>query len=278
MPETEDENEGGGSRFAALALIGVMATTALVAAWILLSPEAKNAAPSPDRTSVFEDARVSERLKEKLHGVQDTRRERESTLETPPALATAEPEPAGEARPPETRAPASSERGGSTWKIMKKAENYFFGLKKSKRFKRSKGIKAFRKDFLADSELAEINRRYYKEHRNAVRFVVETVKSASFRRVAKKHIVNADVSAFVNSMMGSNSVVRAARAVSKEFSLKPYIDALPIPGLGSLGGIKAKGKGLQAPPSERKTMEMMNLDPDALDVNKLLEKSKRKRR
>lgn len=262
MNDPEEEAAAGRGRVAALLVVGAMATTGLSAAWILLSPAKPAAVPAGNEPGVFAEARAGDLLRERLYNLQDTRVERDSTLENPPELdAGAEPD-AAPGKP--ARAPSSSERGGSTWKLMKKAENYFFSMKHSKRFKDSKALKDFNRDFLANPELKGINDRYYKEHRNAVRFVVETVKSPGFRSVVKKHVANADVSAFVHAMMGSGSVMLAAKTVSKEFNLKPYLDAMPIPGLGTLGAVNAKGKGLTAPPSSAQTLRMMNLDPEKI--------------
>ncbi len=275
--QKKEDNEPGG-RIVALLVLGVMGTSALGAAWFILSPNKQIFPHGHSPESIFTESRSSDQLRDRLYNKQDSRQERDSTLLAPPAIPEDGETGKKDKAPPPKRAPSTSERGGSTWKIMKKAENYFFAAKKSKRFKKAKGIQAFRKDFLADPELAAINERYYKKHRNAVRFMVETIKSPAFRKVAKKHITNGDISSFVNKMMGSGSVVKAAKVVSKEFNLKPYIDALPIPGLGSLGSITGKAKGLKSVPNDKATMEMMNLDPDMLNVEKMVEKAKKGKR
>ena len=279
MEVQSEEDEGTGGRVLALLFLAAIGTTALGAAWILIGPGKQ--APSMEtetRESIFAESRSSDQLRNKLYNIQDSRQERDSTLLDPPAIPDKESAPGEEKASAPKRAPSNAERGGSTWKLMKKAENYFFKMKKSKRFKKAKGLQAFRKDFLADPNLAAINDRYYKGHKNAVRFTVEAIKSPAFRKVMKKHMGNADISSFVNQMMGSSSVMRAAKVVSSEFSLKPYMDALPIPGLGSLGSIAGKAKGLKNVPNAKNTMEMMNLDPDLLQVDKIVEKAIKKKR
>ncbi|PIP83686.1 MAG: hypothetical protein CO113_03150 [Elusimicrobia bacterium CG_4_9_14_3_um_filter_62_55] len=273
MNEREAEEESGAGRFAALLVVCAMGVAAVVAAWILMAPQKRASAPVAEGGSVFDEARAGDELRDQLYNLQDTRAPRKSPFEILP-----EPEADSDefrAVPKKTPAPASSERGGATWKLMKKAEDAFFRMKNSKRFKDSKSLNAVKRDFLADPALRGVNERYYTKHRNPVRFVVETVKSPAFGSVAKKHIAESDVAAFVHSMMSSSSVMRAAKAVTQEFSLKPYIDALPIPGLGSLGAINAKGKGLTAPPSSAQTLKMMNLDPKLLELEKQLKSPKR---
>lgn len=116
-------------------------------------------------------------------------------------------------------------------KKVSKAVRYFFKLKRHPRFKKSKVIREWKRDFLSYKDLRRINRRFRKDG-DALRFVSSMVRSPNFRKMAKKYIQRPDVQAFVKKMASSRSVLSSAATFMEDPKVE---DAMKDFDLGSKG-------------------------------------------
>ncbi len=92
---------------------------------------------------------------------------------------------------------------------VKKAKSAFYDLKKDPKFKNSKAIKDWNKEFLSHKDLRKINAAYQKD-RDAIKFMVKMVGSSNFRGMFGKYMLRADMRDFVQTMAKSAAVNAAA--------------------------------------------------------------------
>lgn len=256
----------------------------VLAALFVFGPRPGSAPSSSqaESSSVFDDTRSSAELQSRIAAQQAAGWDRGSALDSPGkrrAAMSAEIEARlreVELRLARTRAQlARGRRGGSTWSIVKKAEDAYFRLKNSKRFKDSKALKEFRKEFLSYPDLQKLNKDYYEKDGSTIKFIRDTLKSPNFGQVVKKHINQPDVHAFFTSMAGSADVMQAAKVMTKEYGLRAAIDKLTLPGLGSMGQLKKSGEQMKKSggASADKAAEMLGIDPDMLDMGAVMRKA-----
>lgn len=131
----------------------------------------------------------------------------------PEKLAAAAPSPA----PP---------RSGS---LLKKAEGVYYLLKNSPRFKDSRTLREWKREFLSHPDLAAIDARYRKDA-NARRFIRDMVRSPDFKRMLARYAPRPDLQAFLKEMAGKEAVTAAASLFSDDGEVMGVCRSLRIPG------------------------------------------------
>lgn len=163
----------------------------------------------------------------------------------------------GSAAPARTRRPSGSASSGrrtstKTKASMKRAEKLYYKLVNHRRFKESKSIKRFRKEYLNDPHLRRINERYQRDA-DAVRFMVDSVKSPNFLKLVAKHVNEPDISAFVKTMMRSPNVIKVSQRVSKEHGLEDRVDDFVKVGLPNMANaMLPEGMSMPKMPARKK--------------------------
>jgi len=278
-----DDRKGG-----IVILIGMMFVlgTGAVALRLLLSSSGSSS-PPPPRATVFDDTRSSAELQGRMEGREMAAAERrKSSLDQAPRLKAKAGTDARRDRMDRLLAKMQARidkarkslPGGRNWSIVKKAEQVYFKNKNGGRYKKATGIKKWKNDFLSYPDLKKINDDYYNKDGSAINFIRRTLGSPNFGRVVKKNINKPDVHSFLMSMMGSPSVTKASKTMTKEYGLGPALDRLRIPGIGSMGQLKKGGKEFQKGKAMtvENTFEMLGMDKDLLDPNKLIQKGTKK--
>lgn len=92
---------------------------------------------------------------------------------------------------------------------VKKAKSTFYDLKKDPRFKNSKALQDWKKEFLGHKDLRKINAAYQKD-RDAIKFMVKMVGSPNFRGMFGKYMLREDMRDFIQTMAKSAAVNAAA--------------------------------------------------------------------
>lgn len=275
-------------RLAALGGLLFFTFTGVVGLLILLMPgrKAPPAAPSADfpggsAPSVFGDTRSSARLQAEMAGRGMSELERASSIDKLKGMGEIDARlKSAEERLAAARARlARSSRGGSTWSLVKRAENLYFSFKKSERFKNSKALARWKSDFLSYPDLKEINGDYYNKDGSTIGFLTKTLRSPNFGKVVAKNINQPDIREFLNRMAGDADVMKAAKVLTADYGLQAAMDELKLPGLGSIGQMKKAGEEFKSGKREvggKAAMEMMGLDADMLDPDKAVQKALQK--
>ncbi|MBI5596706.1 MAG: hypothetical protein HY928_11500 [Elusimicrobia bacterium] len=117
-----------------------------------------------------------------------------------------------------------------------RAVSYFFDLKNSPRFKNSKVIQAWKKDFLSHPDLKALNDGWRKD-KDPLKFLVGMVQSPSFRGMTEKYLVQADMQAFIKDMATAPAVVNSAGSFMADDSISGAVSGLKL-GLGGPAPMK----------------------------------------
>ncbi|MEE8425128.1 MAG: hypothetical protein V3S11_04840 [Elusimicrobiota bacterium] len=268
-------SEENSNRLIVLGVLLALISTGLIGLLVIIgprrggTPRASRDARAPAASSVFESNKRFDRLQANLTGRRFSRRERGSALDDLPKLERLAPggrTPAGAAR-------GAGRRGGSLRRLMRRAERFYFRLKKSARFRNAKGLRAFRKDFLSHRDLLLINAKYEVD-RDPIKFIRGALKSPHVGALVRKHINQPDVNAFTSRMMSSPDVMKASKSLIKEHHLQKDIDNLRVPGIGSKNELSEKYRAGKMG-STADTMKSLGYDPDMLDVNKMLRRTEK---
>lgn len=143
---------------------------------------------------------------------------------------------------PALTAPAAPVTGEMKRK-MDKAVDAFFDLKNQPRFKNSKAVQAWKKDFLSHADLRALNDEWRKEH-DPLKFMMGMVRSPNFQKMAAAYLVKPDMRDFVSAMAGSKAVKDSAGTFMTDESVATAAKAF-----GLLGG----------PPGMKDSSEQMRL-------------------
>lgn len=142
----------------------------------------------------------------------------------------------------ERRAPSRGKRTRSARDLTRKerrrvskAVRLYYKLKDRPRFKRSKVVREWKRDFLIYPDLRAINARYQRD-RDAVRFVAATVRSPNFKKMLRKYIGTPDVQAFMRIMSGSKTVSAASPAFTKDAKVASLLETLTVSTLSGMPG------------------------------------------
>ncbi|MBI5244947.1 MAG: hypothetical protein HY922_14870 [Elusimicrobia bacterium] len=133
----------------------------------------------------------------------------------------------------------SAKQGEKTW--LKKAEDLYYQMKKSRRFKNSKALRNWKKEFLSHPDLAAIDARYQRD-RDAGRYIKEMVRSPSFRGMLGKYLVSPDMQAFIKELAMKPAVMAAGPGVLEDKTVMDTVMALKIPGLPPVSRLLELGR------------------------------------
>jgi len=199
-----------------------------------------NFSRAPDPTTAPAAPLATGPKEDPLSGI-DRYVKREALPETKPAAAasaTAAKTPATATKPAlesAAAAPASPEMK----RKMDKAADAFFDLKRQPRFKNSKVVQAWKKDFLSHPDLKALNDEWRKEH-DPLKFMMSMVRSPNFQKMAAEYLVKQDMRDFIKEMAGSKAVKESASTFMTDKSLTTAAKAF-----GLLGETPMKDSSLQ---------------------------------
>lgn len=159
---------------------------------------------------------------------------KEAVAPAPPAGSKAA-GPAASGKSPKQAATLAAQPREAKLKIDK-AVSYFFDLKNSPRFKNSKVIQAWKKEFLSHPDLKALNDGWRKEH-DPFKFLVGMVKSPNFRGMTEKYLAQADMQAFVKDMATAPAVVNSAGSFMADDSISGAVSGLKL-GFGGAAPMK----------------------------------------
>lgn len=270
-------SEEGSNRLLVLGVLLALISTGLIGLFVIMGPRrggiprvSRDARAPASSSSVFASNKRSDRLQANLTGRRFSRRERGSALDGLPKFASGGRSPGAKGASRD-----AGRSGGSLRRLMRRAERFYFRLKKSARFRNAKGLRAFRKDFLSHRDLLLINAKYEVD-RDPIKFIRGALKSPNVGALVRKHINQPDVNAFTARMMSSPDVMKASKSLIKEHNLQQDIDNLRVPGIGSKNELTEKYRAGKMG-STADTMKSLGYDPDMLDINKMLKKARKKR-
>lgn len=159
-----------------------------------------------------------------------------TTPETKPGLAAAAP-------------PSSPEMK----KKMEKAVDAFFDLKNQPRFKNSKVVQAWKKDFLGYPDLKALNDEWRKEH-DPLKFMMGMVRSPNFQKMAASYLVKDDMRSFIKEMAGSKAVKESASTFMTDQSVATAVKAFGLIGSAPMKDSSAQMEQLKANPALKGAM------------------------
>ena len=110
---------------------------------------------------------------------------------------------------------------------MDGAVNFFFQLKNSERFKNSKVVQSWKRDFLSYPDLKRLNDDWRKNH-DPLSFMVGMVKSPNFQTMAGKYLATPDMQAFVKQMATAPSVLNSAGSFMADDAIKGAVSTLKL--------------------------------------------------
>ncbi|MFH1725026.1 MAG: hypothetical protein ABII00_10450 [Elusimicrobiota bacterium] len=119
--------------------------------------------------------------------------------------------PSGTRAPGRKAAGASPNTGDSEKRSRRISEavRFFQKLKRSPRFKNSKVIKEYKRDFHSYPDLHAVNERYKKDQ-DAIRLIAGTVTSPNFPKLVKKYLGRPDIQDFIKEALAAPAVLRSA--------------------------------------------------------------------
>lgn len=167
----------------------------------------------------------------------------------PPATAAkaGEIEPAGNKHSLSAATPPTSPE---TKKKMEKAVDAFFDLKNQPRFKNSKVVQAWKKDFLGYPDLKALNDEWRKEH-DPLKFMMGMVRSPNFQKMAASYLVKDDMRNFIKEMAGSKAVKESASTFMTDQSVATAVKAFGLIGSAPMKDSSAQMEQLKANPALR---------------------------
>lgn len=160
------------------------------------------------------------------------------------------PSPSGQCRP-------------QTREKVSRAASVFFALKKDPRFRDSKVIREWKRDFLTYPDLRAVNDQYRKD-KDPIRFLVGMFRSPNFVAMVKKYAATPDAQDFLKAMASSEVVVGSAKDFFKDYNMEAAVRHLPIPGADKLGApaqAPAPGPGIRDNPALKKYLERQDGAP-----------------
>lgn len=132
-------------------------------------------------------------------------------------------------------------------KKMEKAVDAFFDLKNQPRFKNSKVVQAWKKDFLSHADLKALNDEWRKEH-DPLKFMMGMVRSPNFQKMAASYLVKDDMRAFIKEMAGSKAVKDSASTFMTDDSVAGAAKAFGLLGAAPMKDSSEQMKQLKAHP------------------------------
>ena len=112
---------------------------------------------------------------------------------------------------------------------MDKAVDAFFSLKNSARFKNSKVVQAWKRDFLSHPDLKAVNDEWRKDH-DPLKFMMSMVRAPSFSKMAAQYLVKKDMRDFISQMAGTKEVKDSASTFMTDESVKTAVTAFGLVG------------------------------------------------
>jgi len=140
-------------------------------------------------------------------------------------------------------APARAEAGprsaAGPW--MDKAQDAYYQLKKSQRFRNSRVILDWKREFLSHGDLAAIDARYRRDG-DAARFLKDMVRSASFRQMLGRYIGMPDMQAFIKELAEKPAVMAAGSGVLDDRAVMDTVKSIQVPGLPPVSRLMDLGR------------------------------------
>lgn len=131
--------------------------------------------------------------------------------------------------------PAAAPTSPEMKRKMDKAVDAFFDLKNQPRFKNSKAVQAWKKDFLSHADLRALNDEWRKEH-DPLKFMMGMVRSPNFQKMAASYLVKPDLRDFVSALAGAKAVKDSAATFMTDESVATAAKAFGL--LGGPPGMK----------------------------------------
>ena len=148
-----------------------------------------------------------------------------------------------ERQAPPVRSEGASRPGPGSW--MDKAEDAYYQLKKSQRFKNSKVISDWKREFLSHPDLAAIDARYRRDGDGA-RFLKGMVRSGNFRQMLGRYLAVPDMQAFIKELAAKPAVMAAGRTVLDDQAVMDTVKSIQIPGLPPVSRMMDLGKEIES--------------------------------
>ncbi|MFA6091994.1 MAG: hypothetical protein WCU88_05170 [Elusimicrobiota bacterium] len=136
------------------------------------------------------------------------------------------------------------------------AKSVFDKVKNEPRFRNSKILREWKRDFLAYPDLAGINSRYQKD-RNIAAFLKSMVRSGNFRRMFRKYIGTPDMQAFLKTLAFKPPILSAAKSLSSDGEIQKTLRKVDIPGLPSYEGFADIGRARAGAAPRRDSSEAL---------------------
>ena len=133
-------------------------------------------------------------------------------------------------------------------KKMEKAVDAFFDLKNQPRFKNSKVVQAWKKEFLGYPDLKALNDQWRKEH-DPLKFMMGMVRSPNFSKMAASYLVKEDMRTFIKEMAGSKAVKDSASTFMTDQSVATAVNAFGLMGSAPMKDSSAQMQQLKAHPA-----------------------------
>jgi hypothetical protein len=119
-------------------------------------------------------------------------------------------------KPARAAAPVPASPGWRGESVMlTKAKRFYYNLKMTPKFRNSRAIHQWNREFLAHEDLRKINAKYLKD-RDAVAFINAVVQSPNFMNLAARHFREPDIQAFAEQMMCSKEVTASIGIFGKD--------------------------------------------------------------
>lgn len=135
-------------------------------------------------------------------------------------------------------APASPEMK----RKMDRAADAYFALKNQPRFKNSKVVQEWKKDFLSHADLKALNDQWRKD-KDPLKFVMGMVRSPNFHKMAAEHLVKKDMRDFISEMAGNKAVKESASTFMTDESVATAAKAFGL--MGGVPTMKDSSKQMQ---------------------------------
>lgn len=112
---------------------------------------------------------------------------------------------------------------------MDRAVDSFFALKNSPRFKNSKVVQAWKKDFLSHPDLKALNDEWRRE-KDPLKFMMGMVRSPNFQKMAAEYLVKQDMRDFISTMAADKAVKDSASTFMTDESVATAAKAFGLMG------------------------------------------------
>ncbi|MBI4386535.1 MAG: hypothetical protein HY551_04075 [Elusimicrobia bacterium] len=167
-------------------------------------------------------------------------------------------------------APPDVLRGQTAARVtLPRTSSAFIHLQRQDKYRKSKALRAWRRDFLAYPDLAQINRKYWRD-RDAGAFIVATLKSPNFASLFKRYATRSELRDFTREMISAPGVLAEAQPLLTNPSVMAAAKNFSIPGLPPLGNLMNLGQRFST--DEAQALREMEKDPR---LRKYLEQQKK---